>query len=88
MTTTKPHHYAMTIRTPRGNVTRYYRNRSLSQAIIQAENRADCLEVMRAIEITAAQYEAGMKHTDQTKPFRSVVGLIRRNQNRRLGIEP
>jgi hypothetical protein len=82
MTATKPHHhYAMTIRTQRGTVTRYYRNRTLSQAIIQAENRADCLEVMRAIEITAAQYEAGMKQSDQTKPFRSVVGLIRRNQN-------
>ena len=86
MTPTKPRtlksasQWAMLVRTPKGQVYRFYRNRSLQQAIQQAENRADCLEVMRAIEITPEQYETGLKNSDQQKPFKSAAPAVWRNQ--------
>lgn len=73
-------HFKMLIRTARGNKYRYYRHRSYKQAMQQAENRGDCQEVLRAVEITAEQYEIGLATSDQKQRFMSAAPAVWRNQ--------
>ena len=57
------HHFAFLCRTAKGQEWRFFRQRSLFQALKQAEFKADCLEVVKTVEISEAEYKTALERS-------------------------
>ena len=59
--------FALVVRTPRGLTVRGYKNKTTSEAIRKAQNKADCLDVLKTTEIEEEEYNELIVKSGQQK---------------------